>query len=63
MYGVVLVRYRSRLDTIPSRNSIDEINEAIERIRNNPNGGATCAIEIKTGSFLVDWREGSLHGD
>lgn len=51
--------------TVPSRNSMNEVNEAIERIRSNPNGNATCAIEIKSGSFLVDWREevGGLHGD
>lgn len=41
----VLDIYRFRI--LFSGNSMSEINEAIERIRNNPNSGATCAVRDK----------------
>lgn len=37
--------YRFRIPF--SGNSMSEINEAIERIRNNPNSSATCAVRDK----------------
>lgn len=41
----ILDIYRFRIPF--SGNSMSEINEAIERIRNNPNSGATCAVRDK----------------
>lgn len=48
----ILDIYRFRIPF--SGNSMSEINEAIERIRNNPNSGATCAVRDKE-RILSHW--------
>lgn len=42
-FGLDIYRFR----ILFSSNSMSEINEAIEGIRNNPNSGATCAVRDK----------------
>lgn len=49
-FGLDIYRFR----ILFSSNSMSEINEAIERIRNNPNSGATCAVRDKE-RILSHW--------